>query len=214
MKKARAKKGINRTNQSWNNQFLPSTNSKQKYQTNYNNFGQRTSNKNKIDPNDKYDLRFINSEKDFFKKQELKSSNRFNFQRNKSQNKNSSYDTKNKENNVSNKADIKREQISSMSRDEFFKKLYSIRKDNEEENDSIKSFIENVRKKRNPNKPSLADYLESKKFVELNKKEILKKINKYTNDNISDEELIEAQIKNPDNHKRRNDLIEETCEKY
>ena len=86
-------------------------------------------------------------------------------------------------------------------------------RENEEENDSIDSFIENVRKKSNPNQPSLADYLESKKFVKLNKKEILKKINKYTNDNISDEELIEAQIKNPDNHKRRNDLIEETCEK-
>ena len=35
-------------------------------------------------------------------------------------------------------------------------------------------------------------YLESKKFVKLNKKEILKKINKYTNDNISDEELIDS----------------------
>ena len=35
-------------------------------------------------------------------------------------------------------------------------------RENEEENDSINSFIENVRKKSNPNQPSISDYLESK----------------------------------------------------
>ncbi len=77
----------------------------------------------------------------------------------------------------------------------------------------MENYLKNKQRKKIPNKASISEYLQSKKFVALNKKKILSKISKYTNADITDEELIEAQINNPNNNERRNNLIDETCEK-
>ena len=156
---------------------------------------------------EKYNILFLNREQNFFKKKQLKKNMNktiSNFQR-KNENNNYRYDIYHNEDLSKNKIKIKRKETPLLSRGEFFKRLYDIGKEKKEYN--IDSLIAKF-KKRFQFLPSNSDYLDSKKFVESNKTKIINKMNIFTN-NISEEEIIEAQINNPINHERRNLLLEE-----
>ena len=158
---------------------------------------------------DKYNLMFLNGEQNFYKTKQLKNNmNQYkgNFQGNNTQNNNYIYDRYYNVNFSNNRIRIEREQIPSMSRDEFLKRLDSIGKDKEELNidHSMSDFIEknktNIDKKKTKEKEEEKEEekekekeeeeeeKEKEKEKEDNKKEYNEKIdNKNENDNIEEE---------------------------
>ena len=162
-----------------------------------------------INGEEKYNLMFLNGEQNFYKHKHFKNNmnqSRSNYQVNNYQNNNYIYDKNYNENLSNNRIRIEREQIPSMSRDEFLKRLDSIGKDREEQNidHSMSDYIE--KNKKNDKKKTKEEDFNNKKEEKKSINENNEKIDNE-NENKNDNNNIEKENENKDNFSQNKEEI-------